>query len=75
MEMTTRVFGWFVVMRGDRSGGSMVVDDDDVDGSMMGYGVRTVAWCSGDGGGGAAGVVVGGWPDLATAPKKESGGD
>ncbi|GJS11474.1 putative reverse transcriptase domain-containing protein [Tanacetum coccineum] len=52
--------GWFVVMRGDRSGGSVVVDDDDVDGSMMGCGVRMVAWCSGDDGGGAA-VVTWGW--------------
>ncbi|GKF44409.1 hypothetical protein Tco_0130961, partial [Tanacetum coccineum] len=62
-------------MRGDRSDGSMVVDDDDVDRSMMGCGVWTVAWCSGDGGGGAVGVVVGGWPDLAMTPEKESGGD
>ncbi|GKA00442.1 hypothetical protein Tco_0672992 [Tanacetum coccineum] len=65
--------GWFVVMRGDRFGGSVVVDDDDVDGSMMGYGVRMVAWCSGDDVGGAAGVVVGGWPDPATTPERERG--
>ncbi|GJS43207.1 hypothetical protein Tco_0568250 [Tanacetum coccineum] len=49
--------GWFVVKRGDGSGGSVLVDDDDVDGSMMGCGVRMVAWCSGDDGGSAAVVT------------------
>ncbi|GKC79605.1 hypothetical protein Tco_1130379 [Tanacetum coccineum] len=52
--------GWFVVMRGDRSGGSMVVENDDVDGSIMGCGVRMVAWCSDDDGGGTA-VVTWRW--------------
>ncbi|GJU05290.1 hypothetical protein Tco_1121720 [Tanacetum coccineum] len=65
--------GWCVVMRGDRSGGSMVVENDDVDGSIIGCGVRMVAWCSDDDGGGTAGVVVGGWPDPATTPERESG--
>ncbi|GJY92553.1 putative ribonuclease H-like domain-containing protein [Tanacetum coccineum] len=49
--------GRFMVMMGDSSNGSVVVDDDDVDGSMMGCGVRMVAWCSGDDGGGAAVVT------------------
>ncbi|GKC24170.1 hypothetical protein Tco_0263512, partial [Tanacetum coccineum] len=40
------------------SGGSVAVDDDDVDRSMMGCRVRMVAWCSGDDGGGAAVVEV-----------------